>query len=107
MKQSLKFRLPVISALTPIADLLANHVETEKYIAYIGDTPRPHLINSAKKGGQYLVLIGPEGDFSNEEVTRSTETGFKPVSLGNSRLRTETAGIAACHILNLINETGL
>jgi 16S rRNA (uracil1498-N3)-methyltransferase len=49
------------------------------------------------------VLIGPEGDFSNTELTSAVEHGFLKVSLGQSRLRTETAGMAACHILNLIN----
>jgi 16S rRNA (uracil1498-N3)-methyltransferase len=49
-------------------------------------------------------LIGPEGDFSPEEVQMAVEAGFKPVSLGNSRLRTETAGLVACHTFNLINE---
>jgi 16S rRNA (uracil1498-N3)-methyltransferase len=51
-----------------------------------------------------LILIGPEGDFSPEEVKLAIENGFKVVSLGESRLRTETAGIVACHIVNLANE---
>ena len=50
------------------------------------------------------MLIGPEGDFSSSEINESQEYGFKPVSLGDNRLRTETAGLAACHILNLLNE---
>ncbi|MDQ2657618.1 MAG: RsmE family RNA methyltransferase, partial [Bacteroidota bacterium] len=52
----------------------------------------------------YCVLIGPEGDFSGEELKAAIELEFRKVSLGPSRLRTETAGIAACHILNLVNE---
>lgn len=107
MKQSLKSRTPEISEPIPFSDLLAHHAESEKYIAYLDDLPSPHLINLAKKDGQYLVLIGPEGDFSSEEVTNATRLGFQTVSLGNHRLRTETAGIAACHILNLINEASL
>lgn len=51
-----------------------------------------------------LVLIGPEGDFSEEEVRKATENGFIPISLGKSRLRTETAALVACHILNLQNQ---
>jgi 16S rRNA (uracil1498-N3)-methyltransferase len=52
----------------------------------------------------YCILIGPEGGFSSSEINESLEYGFKSVSLGDNRLRTETAGIAACHILNLMNE---
>mgnify|MGYP000322072972 CR=1 FL=1 len=55
-------------------------------------------------GKDALVLIGPEGDFSEEEVRRAAENGFIPISLGKSRLRTETAALVACHILNLQNQ---
>jgi 16S rRNA (uracil1498-N3)-methyltransferase len=51
-----------------------------------------------------LVLIGPEGDFSEQEVTEALQAGYIPVSLGNSRLRTETAGVVACHTAVLVNE---
>ena len=51
-----------------------------------------------------MILIGPEGDFSDTEVREAMACGFVPVSLGKSRLRTETAAIAACHIISLINE---
>jgi len=51
-----------------------------------------------------LILIGPEGDFSIEEILVAKQNGFKEISLGNERLRTETAGIVACHIANLVNE---
>ena len=59
---------------------------------------------SATAKSDYCMLIGPEGDFSSSEINESQKFGFKPVSLGNNRLRTETAGLAACHILNLVNE---
>jgi 16S rRNA (uracil1498-N3)-methyltransferase len=52
----------------------------------------------------YLILIGPEGDFSSEEINMAIKAGFHPVSLGDSRLRTETAGVVACHTFNLLNE---
>ncbi|MDN5214165.1 16S rRNA (uracil(1498)-N(3))-methyltransferase [Fulvivirgaceae bacterium BMA12] len=106
MKQSLKFRMPEISELLPFERILSDTGNVEKFIAHVDDLPRPHLINAAKRGGQYLVLIGPEGDFSREEIDTAMSQGFEPVSLGDSRLRTETAGIAACHILNLINCSG-
>ncbi len=51
-----------------------------------------------------LVMIGPEGDFSEEEVAKAIAAGFQPVSLGKSRLRTETAALVACHTLNLLNQ---
>lgn len=103
MKQSLKFRVPEISELTPVTKLLDYQTEAQKFIAYVDDLPRPHLINAAKKGMHYLVLIGPEGDFSEEEVSAAIESGFEAVSLGDSRLRTETAGVVACHVLGLVN----
>ena len=54
-------------------------------------------------GGSVSILIGPEGDFTKEEIDLSLENGYMPVSLGKSRLRTETAGVVACHAINLIN----
>ena len=51
-----------------------------------------------------MILIGPEGDFSKEEINLAVQNGFVPVSLGKSRLRTETAALVACHTINLLNE---
>jgi len=62
------------------------------------------LKNAVKPAGNYLILIGPEGDFSPEEIEMAIQAGFQPVSLGESRLRTETAGVVACHTFNLLNE---
>ncbi len=64
----------------------------------------PLLKNVLKPGEDALVLIGPEGDFSEEEVKKAIERGFVPISLGKSRLRTETAALVACHTLNLQNQ---
>jgi 16S rRNA (uracil1498-N3)-methyltransferase len=50
----------------------------------------------------FVILIGPEGDFFEEEVVKAAQLGWKPVSLGNYRLRTETAGVVACHTINLL-----
>ena len=58
----------------------------------------------SEPGEDALVLIGPEGDFSEEEVKKAIERGFVPISLGKSRLRTETAALVACHTLNLQNQ---
>ena len=62
------------------------------------------LKNEIEKGRDVLVLIGPEGDFSEQEIADALALGFVPVSLGNSRLRTETAAVVACHTAVLINE---
>jgi 16S rRNA (uracil1498-N3)-methyltransferase len=103
MKQSLKARLPVIHPTIPFRNIVHGFDDSQKYIAYVDEHNRHHLQNIVKPGQSYLVLIGPEGDFSLEELTLAQANGFIKVSLGPSRLRTETAGLAACHILNLAN----
>ncbi len=103
MKQSLKAKLPIIHHLTTFRNILLTSSAKEKYIAYV-DNENPHqLKNLSKPNNSYLVLIGPEGDFSAEEIMLAEAKGFIKVGLGPSRLRTETAGLAACHILNLAN----
>jgi 16S rRNA (uracil1498-N3)-methyltransferase len=101
MKQSRQAWLPQLTPLLPLKDVLVSDVK-QKFIAFVDNQNSQHL-KSAPAGGDYLVLVGPEGDFSQEELQRAQERGFQKVSLGNNRLRTETAGLAACHILNLIN----
>lgn len=102
MKQSLKATLPRIEGLLSFQNILGSNA-TEKFIAYVDQQNPDHLQTMATSGKHYLVLIGPEGDFSADELNAALQNGFKKVSLGPSRLRTETAGLAACHILNLIN----
>ncbi len=77
------------------------HIE-EKYIAHLNDSDQKSFEDLRKNKGEYLILIGPEGDFSKEEVDLVSAVGFQSLSLGPSRLRTETAGIVACMYLNLI-----
>ncbi len=103
MKQSLKSWLPVIHPLVNFRNVILSSNSAEKYIAHVDHENPNYLKNLAKPGSSYLVLIGPEGDFSEEELSLADARGFKKVSLGPSRLRTETAGLAACHILNLAN----
>jgi 16S rRNA (uracil1498-N3)-methyltransferase len=103
MKQSLKAKLPIIHPLTSFRNLVQTARAVEKYIAHVDNENPNQLKNLITAGSSYLVLIGPEGDFSNEELTLAEHQGFKKISLGPSRLRTETAGLAACHILNLAN----
>jgi 16S rRNA (uracil1498-N3)-methyltransferase len=104
MKQSLKAYLPKLDELTKFADLIRQPFDGQKFIAHCEEQHRELLRNAVIPGGKYLILIGPEGDFSPEEIEMAIAAGFVPVSLGNSRLRTETAGVVACHTFNLLNE---
>jgi 16S rRNA (uracil1498-N3)-methyltransferase len=103
MKQSLKSRLPAIHEIVPFKKFIEQPLPEQKFIAHLEEGERKLLQHLAQKDKEYCVLIGPEGDFSPEEIRMAQARGFLPVSLGESRLRTETAGIVACHILNLIN----
>ena len=104
MKQSLKAYLPQLDPLTKFADFICQEFDGQKFIAHCEEQQRDLLKNAVKSGGNYLILIGPEGDFSTEEIEAALKAGFRPVSLGDSRLRTETAGVVACHTFNLLNE---
>ena len=104
MKQSLKASLPRIDEVTPFKKFLPTVDEQQRFIAFVDSANPHHLHNAVSPKQSYCVLIGPEGDFSPEELNQALATGFQKVSLGQSRLRTETAGLASCHILNLINE---
>ena len=103
MKQSLKAYLPKINDIIPLTDFIINCSNEEKFIGYVEDDQNSHLFQTANSNNDYCILIGPEGGFTSSEFKTAEEFGFKSVSLGNSRLRTETAGLAACHILNLVN----
>lgn len=104
MKQSLKAYLPKLNELTRFSEFVANAKTEIRCIAHCYDGEKPHLKNSLEKGKNVLVLIGPEGDFSMGEVEAAKGNGFQEISLGAARLRTETAGVVACHICNLANE---
>lgn len=104
MKQSVKAYLPKLNELTKLSDLLQQSKEPKKFIAHCNDGNKPHLKDVVKQGDDVLILIGPEGDFSPEEVEQAKKKGFEEISLGSARLRTETAGVVACHIVNLANE---
>lgn len=103
MKQSLKASFPAIHELTPFDEFLTNNNSTEKFIAFVDEHNPLHLMQVASSGKRSMILIGPEGDFSGRELSLAINAGYQKVSLGQSRLRTETAGLAACHIINLIN----
>lgn len=102
MKQSGQCWLPEIHAPQPFAKIL-NQDYDQKFICHV-DPENPRLLKyEAVPGKAYLVLIGPEGDFSPDELELATRSGFIKVGLGPSRLRTETAALSACQTLNFIN----
>ena len=103
MKQSLKSFKPRLNDMTTIAEVISKANEEQKFICHCQKGEKTPL-RDCRKGGSVIILIGPEGDFSEEEIKLAEDNGFKACSLGNSRLRTETAGIAACHTVELINE---
>lgn len=100
MKQSGNLYLPKFQELTKLSQFIGTVIETGKYIAYVPANSSETLFKEAQLEPT-CILIGPEGGFSENEVELVSQHGFKAVSLGKSRLRTETAGIAACHLLNL------
>ena len=102
MKQSLKFYLPKLNEAISFNDFLKQDYEGSKYIAHCEDGEKKEL-KIENKTDKYLILIGPEGDFSQKEIDLALQNKFKAVSLGRSRLRTETAGIVATHTVNIHN----
>ena len=104
MKQSVKATLPVIEDnLLQFSEIVSHCPETEKYIASVDAANPVHLKDMVRQRSSYCVLIGPEGDFSPEELRTAADQGFQKVNLGPARLRTETAGVVACVVLNLVN----
>ncbi len=109
MKQSLKATLPQLDEMTPVEKVIAEPFDGVRCIAYcdmlLPREQRQTIATAYQPGRDVLLLIGPEGDFSPEEVQASREAGFVPVTLGESRLRTETAGlmaVAAIHTLSCV-----
>lgn len=103
VKQSLKARKPVVNEMTDFGRFMERGFTGQKFIAHCYEGEKPLLKDVLVPGEDALVLIGPEGDFSREEVEKAESLGFRPVSLGKSRLRTETAALVAVHIMNLLN----
>ena len=108
MKQSLHLTLPRINPAVRLRDWLNNYAGGTPALRLIAhceaDQPRTPLASALTPGRDAVVLIGPEGDFSEEEIALALEQGFQPVSLGPSRLRTETAALYATVAFNLIND---
>lgn len=101
VKQSLKARKPVVNEMTDFRKFMERDFSGQKFIAHCYEGEKPLLRDVLHPDEDAVILVGPEGDFSPKEVTLAMEKGFQPVSLGKSRLRTETAALVAVHLMNL------
>lgn len=106
MKQSLAVWLPELAELTDFSEFIENaSPESQKFFGYCSEAfPRKEFVKECQPGGNVIVMIGPEGDFSPEEVESAVERGFIPVTFGHKRLRTETAGVFAVSAVSVINQ---
>lgn len=105
MKQSLKAKETILNKPQSFSDFINAGAEGILMIAHCcGDKGRKTIPELYHKGDNAVILIGPEGDFSGEEIDAAMRHSFTPIHLGRSRLRTETAGIAACHSIYIINQ---
>lgn len=104
MKQSLHCYLPKLNEAIPFKDFINQSFNGQLYIAHCEETDKKSLKNQIKKNENVTILIGPEGDFSVKEIEMAIANDFIPVTLGDTRLRTETAGIVACHSVAFINQ---
>jgi 16S rRNA (uracil1498-N3)-methyltransferase len=103
MKQSVRAFLPELAKMEKLNNFFSSVTEDQKFIAHLEDETTEYLKNLVNPGNNYLILIGPEGGFSDEEILMAKRKQFQVVKIGDYRLRTETAGIVACTILNNIN----
>jgi 16S rRNA (uracil1498-N3)-methyltransferase len=103
MKQSCNLHLPALNEPDTFKEFVTKTFTGLKFIGYTEEKHETLLKNLYIPGSDALVLIGPEGDFSKDEVQKAVENGFQVISLGDSRLRTETAGIVACMTVNIGN----
>ena len=104
MKQSRRAWLTTIEPPSPFGDFIKRCSGKQKFIAHVDGTNSNQLVLLAVPRSEYVILIGPEGDFVQEELEHAGKHGFQKVSLGPSRLRTETAGLFAVMVLNFVNQ---
>lgn len=106
MKQSLKLVLPQLNSPVKFTEFMKQDFEDELFIAHCEELEKAPLVQSVKPNSNVLIMIGPEGDFTPKEISIAQENNFQAISLGNSRLRTETAGVVATQTVALMNELG-
>ena len=104
VKQSLKASKPVLNEMIDFNKFIERDFKGQKFICHCNEGEKILLKEAIVPGEDAVILIGPEGDFSEEEVAKAMAKGFQPISLGRSRLRTETAALVATHTLNLFNQ---
>lgn len=104
LKQSQQTWLPKYNPTSKFPALVNSSQTGQKFIAYVDQNHDLTLKSAYIPGKDALILIGPEGDFSREEIHLAISAGFIPISLGKNRLRTETAALVAVHTINLINQ---
>lgn len=108
MKQSLKATLPNISEMMTLKEAVAAYNSEQKFVGYCDDTTERRLLAQAYAANKDVtLLIGPEGDFSADEIEMLTGKGYVPVTMGDNRLRTETAalvGVTTCHVINQLTQ---
>lgn len=104
MKQSLRSHLPVLSESVLFKDFIKSEVNSsnDKFVGFYKED-NSQLMDVLRSGNDSTILIGPEGDFTGEEIGMVSQAGFTSINLGVHRLRTETAGIVACHSFNIVN----
>lgn len=103
MKQSQKAVLPQLDEMISFSSFIKKPFDGQKFIAHCYPLEKQLLKHIYKANGNVLLLIGPEGDFSEQEVEEALKYGFEPISLGESRLRAETAALVACNTIQVLN----
>ena len=103
IKQSIKAYHPILNEPESLAKLMTREFDGQKFIAHCEVGDKVNLKQAIVPGGKYLILIGPEGDFTPKEIEDALSNGFKAITLGESRLRTETAALEACFEANFLN----
>jgi len=103
VKQSIKAYHPLLNEPISLKSFLSKPIEGQKFIAHCMEGSKSSLKKEVVPHGEYIILIGPEGDFTPEELETALNAGFIPISLGGSRLRTETAALEACFEINFLN----
>ena len=103
-KQSNQYYLPKINEAITFSEFLKKNHSSQKFIAHCEETDKKSFAKEIERNKPVIILIGPEGDFSTKEIKLAIDNNFIPVTLGNTRLRTETAALVACHTIVLKNE---
>jgi 16S rRNA (uracil1498-N3)-methyltransferase len=105
MKQAIVAKKPRINSMISFKQLISSDMADyqDRFIAYCDDVKNLPLQEAMIKGRNTIILIGPEGDFTQDEIRMTLASGYKAVSLGNNRLRSETAALVACMIFNIKN----